>query len=100
MKSRDTDGLWYLHGRSDDTIMVADKRCRPSEVESLFMATGQVTEAVATDIDDALKGETVACICVAKPGLKLMKPKLLPGFAGEVAVADRLSSLGKPGSIG
>ena len=65
--SRDTDGMWYLHGRSDDTIMVAGKRCGPSEVESLLMGNGRVLEAAATGIDDALKGEAVACVCVARP---------------------------------
>lgn len=68
--SRDRDGFWYLHGRSDDTIMVAGKRCGPSEVESLLMATGKVAEAAATGVDDPLKGESVLCVCVAKAGVE------------------------------
>ena len=67
--SRDGDGTWYLHGRSDDTIMVAGKRCGPSEVESLLLATGHVAEAAATGVFDALKGEAIACACVPKPGV-------------------------------
>nr|VFJ46379.1 MAG: acetyl-CoA synthetase [Candidatus Kentron sp. DK] len=64
--SRDEDGAWYLHGRSDDTIMVAGKRCGPAEVESLLMETGQVLEAAATAIADELKGEAILCVCVPK----------------------------------
>lgn len=72
--SRDEDGFWYLHGRSDDTIKVAGKRCGPAEIEALLMATGLVAEAAATGIADPLKGETVLCVCVpsdkkADPGL-------------------------------
>ena len=67
--SRDPDGAWRLHGRSDDTIMVAGKRCGPSEVESLLMATGRVAEAAASAAVDPIKGETVICACVAKPGI-------------------------------
>jgi acetyl-CoA synthetase len=67
--TRDADGFWFLHGRSDDTIMVAGKRCGPSEVESLLMATGKIAEAAATGVDDALKGESVLCVCVPKPGV-------------------------------
>ncbi len=67
--SRDPDGTWRLHGRSDDTIMVAGKRCGPSEVESLLMATGRVAEAAASAAADPVKGETVICACVAKPGV-------------------------------
>ncbi|MCP5368593.1 MAG: AMP-binding protein [Hyphomicrobiales bacterium] len=65
--SRDGDGTWYLHGRSDDTIMVAGKRCGPSEVESLLMETGLVAEAAATATTDPVKGEAVLCVCVPRP---------------------------------
>nr|VFK17560.1 MAG: acetyl-CoA synthetase [Candidatus Kentron sp. LFY] len=67
--SRDKDGTWYLHGRSDDTIMVAGKRCGPAEVESLLMATGHIAEAAATAITDPLKGEAILCVCVPKTGI-------------------------------
>jgi len=66
--SVDADGTWFLHGRSDDTIMVAGKRCGPSEVESLLMETGLVAEAAATATTDPIKGETVLCVCVPRPG--------------------------------
>nr|VFK36817.1 MAG: acetyl-CoA synthetase [Candidatus Kentron sp. SD]VFK44879.1 MAG: acetyl-CoA synthetase [Candidatus Kentron sp. SD] len=66
--SRDEDGAWYLHGRSDDTIMVAGKRCGPAEVESLLMETGRIAEAAATAITDPLKGEAILCVCVPKAG--------------------------------
>ena len=68
--SVDADGFWFLHGRSDDTIMVAGKRCGPTEVESLLMDTGAVAEAAAAAAFDALKGEAVICVCVAKPGVE------------------------------
>jgi acetyl-CoA synthetase len=31
----DEDGLWYILGRSDDTIKVGGKRLGPAEVESI-----------------------------------------------------------------
>lgn len=65
--SREPDGTWYLHGRSDDTIMVAGKRCGPAEVESLLLGTGYLAEAAASAIRDPLKGESVLCVCVPKP---------------------------------
>ena len=33
----DEDGLWYILGRSDDTIMIAGKRLGPAEVESVLV---------------------------------------------------------------
>jgi len=67
--SREEDGTWFLHGRSDDTIMIAGKRCGPSEVESLLLEPGLLTEAAATAISDPIKGEALLCVCVAAPGI-------------------------------
>ena len=36
LASKDKDGHWYLHGRSDDTIKVSGKRIGPSELESVI----------------------------------------------------------------
>nr|VFK29495.1 MAG: acetyl-CoA synthetase [Candidatus Kentron sp. MB]VFK74803.1 MAG: acetyl-CoA synthetase [Candidatus Kentron sp. MB] len=71
--SRDEDGNWYLHGRSDDTIMVAGKRCGPAEVESLLMETGQIAEVAVTAITDSLKGEAILCIGVPKEDFPLQE---------------------------
>ena len=62
--SRDADGLWYIHGRSDDTIMIAGKRTGPAEIESLLLETGAVTEAAAVGVPDPVKGEGLVCVCV------------------------------------
>ncbi|HEY5719496.1 MAG TPA: AMP-binding protein, partial [Gammaproteobacteria bacterium] len=50
--SRDSDGMWYIHGRSDDTIKLAGKRTGPAEIESRLLATGRVAEAAACGIAD------------------------------------------------
>ena len=69
----DEDGLWYLHGRSDDTIKVAGKRLGPAEVESMLVATGKVLEAAAIGVPDDIKGQTLVCVCVPAPGAALDK---------------------------
>ena len=63
----DGDGLWYILGRSDDTIKVAGKRIGPAEVESVLVAHPAVSEAAAIGVPDDLKGEALACFCVLKP---------------------------------
>jgi len=67
--SRDADGSWYIHGRSDDTIKVAGKRTGPAEIESLLLGTRLVTEAAAIGVDDAVKGTTVVCAVIPAPGV-------------------------------
>ena len=62
----DDDGLWYILGRSDDTIKIAGKRVGPAEVESVLVAHPQVSEAAAVGVPDPLKGEALVCFCVLK----------------------------------
>ncbi len=63
----DDDGLWYILGRSDDTIKVAGKRLGPAEVESVLVAHPAVSEAAAIGVPDPIKGEALVCFCVLKP---------------------------------
>lgn len=64
----DDDGLWYILGRSDDTIKIGGKRVGPAEVESILVAHPQVSEAAAIGVPDSIKGEVLICFCVLKKG--------------------------------
>jgi acetyl-CoA synthetase len=64
----DDDGLWYILGRSDDTIKIAGKRLGPAEVESVLVEHPAVLEAAAIGVPDALKGQALVCFCVLRPG--------------------------------
>jgi len=75
----DNDGLWYILGRSDDTIKVGGKRVGPAEVESILVAHPQVSEAAAIGVPDSIKGEALVCFCVLKKGAN-----------GDVALAAEL----------
>ena len=63
------DGLWYVRGRSDDTIKVAGKRLGPAEVESALVAHQAVAEAAAIGVPDPVKGEALVVFVVLKPGV-------------------------------
>jgi acetyl-CoA synthetase len=62
----DNDGLWYILGRSDDTIKIGGKRLGPAEVESILVAHPRVSEAAAIGVPDSIKGEALVCFCVLK----------------------------------
>jgi acetyl-CoA synthetase len=80
----DTDGLWYVRGRSDDTIKVAGKRLGPAEVESALVAHHAVAEAAAIGVPDPVKGEALVVFVVLKPGVT-DSPELRVALAGRVA---------------
>jgi acetyl-CoA synthetase len=63
----DEDGLWYILGRSDDTIKVAGKRVGPAEVEAAALDDTGVAEAAAVGIPDPIKGQSVVVFAVARP---------------------------------
>lgn len=65
----DSDGQWYIFGRSDDTIKIAGKRLGPAEVETEVVANWQILEAAAIGIPDEMKGESLVVFCVLRPGL-------------------------------
>jgi len=86
----DDDGLWYILGRSDDTIKIAGKRLGPAEVESVLVDDPAVLEAAAIGVPNELKGQALVCFCV-----------LRPGHNGDTPLVDRLKTLvatrlGKP----
>ena len=66
--SRDEDGFWFLHGRSDDTLSVAGKRLGPAEVESALASHPAVAESAAIGVPHPLKGEAIWCFVVPTPG--------------------------------
>ncbi|MEQ1760897.1 MAG: AMP-binding protein [Vicinamibacterales bacterium] len=86
----DADGLWYILGRSDDTIKIAGKRLGPAEVESVLVEHPSVIEAGAIGVPDEVKGQALVCFCVLRPGFDAS-----PTLAEELKamVAERL---GKP----
>jgi acetyl-CoA synthetase len=86
----DNDGLWYILGRSDDTIKVAGKRLGPAEVESVLASHPAVIEAAAIGVPDEAKGNAVVCFCILRPGHT-------PSEALRMALRDKVvDALGKP----
>lgn len=65
----DGDGMWYILGRSDDTLKVAGKRTGPAEIEGVVLETGLVKEAAAIGVPDKVKGSAVVCVCVPGEGV-------------------------------
>jgi acetyl-CoA synthetase len=66
----DEDGLFYILGRSDDTIKVAGKRVGPAEVENVLVSHSAVAEAAAVGVPDEIKGQAVVAFAVLRPGFE------------------------------
>ncbi|MHC2230629.1 acetyl-CoA synthetase [Bradyrhizobium elkanii] len=67
---RGKDGLYYILGRSDDTLKISGKRVGPAELEGVLTATGKVAEAAVFSVPHPVKGSAIVCACVPSPGAK------------------------------
>ncbi len=79
---RGRDGLYYILGRSDDTIKISGKRVGPAELEGILTATGKVAEAAVFSIPHPVKGSAIVCACVP-----MTKPQEPDALAEELARA-------------
>ena len=86
----DSDGLWYILGRSDDTIKVAGKRLGPAEVEAILNAHPAVRESAAIGVPHPVKDQEVVAFCVLRAGFA--PDEALRRALMEMVVAE----LGKP----
>ena len=83
----DDDGLWYILGRSDDTINVAGKRLGPAEIEALLNAHEAVAESAAVGVPHEVKGQEVVVFAVLKPGYAstdALRQELMQDVVGEM----------------
>ncbi|MBK6791377.1 MAG: AMP-binding protein [Anaerolineales bacterium] len=86
----DDDGLWYILGRSDDTIKIAGKRLGPAEVESILVRHETIVEAAAIGVPHEVKGSELVIFAVTKPGVE--RSAALRQELHEMVVAE----MGKP----
>jgi acetyl-CoA synthetase len=89
----DEDGMWFLFGRSDDTMKVAGKRIGPGEVESALAESKDVAESAAIGVPHAVKGEGIVCFVVLRPETKVTEQ-----LSADLIklVADKLGHSTKP----
>ena len=86
----DEDDMWFILGRSDDTINIAGKRLGPAEVETLVNAHPDVTESAAVAVPHPLKDNDVVVFAVLKPGIDASEPL-------RTALQERITTeLGRP----
>jgi acetyl-CoA synthetase len=86
----DDDSLWYILGRSDDTIKIAGKRLGPAEVESILVRHESIVEAAAIGVPHEVKGSELILFAVTAPGVE--RSDVLRRELQEMVVAE----MGKP----
>ncbi|MCL2149497.1 MAG: acetate--CoA ligase [Dehalococcoidia bacterium] len=93
---KDSDGYWWLLGRSDEVIKVSGHRISTAELEHATVGHASVAEAAATSKPDDVKGESIVLfvtLCAdTQPSddLKRELVKHLRTVIGTVAIPDEI----------
>ncbi|AHH17574.1 acetyl-coenzyme A synthetase [Nocardia nova SH22a] len=60
------DGVWRVHGRSDDTIKVSGRRVGPAELEAALLKDRRIVEAAVIGEPDPQRGQRVVAFVVLR----------------------------------
>lgn len=84
------NGMYVIHGRSDNTMKIAGKRIGPAEIENVVNAVPGVHESAAVGVPDPLKGQAIIVFVVPQG------PDVSPDDASAQISAALTAELGKP----
>jgi acetyl-CoA synthetase len=93
---QDSDGFYYIAGRSDDVIKVSGHRIGTEEVESALLQHVAVAEAAVVPIAHEIKGQAICAFVSLKHGVKASESlrqellKVVRDSIGGIAVPERI----------
>jgi propionyl-CoA synthetase len=98
---RDTDGYWFILGRTDDVINVAGHRLGTREIEEAVSMHPGIAECAVVGVADQLKGQMPMAFAVAKDASQTATPEARLKLEGEVmqTVNQQLGAIGRPSRV-
>jgi fatty-acyl-CoA synthase len=82
---RDTDGFYWIVGRSQDVIISGGENIYPAELENVLADCAQIAESAVVGLADPKWGET-ACACIVRaPGATLDEAAVMALFEDRLA---------------
>ena len=86
----DSDGLWYMKGRTDDVINVSGHRMSTAEIEHTTISHKEISDAASIAIPDDITGEAIILFVVPE------KPRT--GLDAEISgyISEKIGKLAKP----
>jgi propionyl-CoA synthetase len=98
---RDSDGYYFILGRTDDVINVAGHRLGTREIEEAVSAHPNVAEVAVVGVQDKLKGQVPLAFAVLKDVTKVASVEGSKATEREVfAVVDKqLGAIGRPAHV-
>jgi acetyl-CoA synthetase len=66
LASVDPQGMWRIHGRSDDTIKLSGRRVGPAEIEAALLRDPRIAEVAVIGVPDELRGQRAVAFAVLR----------------------------------
>ncbi len=97
----DTDGYYFIMGRTDDVINVAGHRLGTREIEEAVQVHSSIAEVAVIGVADQLKGQVPVAFAVVKDVSRTATPELSAALEKEVmATVDKeLGAIGRPARV-
>ena len=98
---RDSDGYYFILGRTDDVINVAGHRLGTREIEEALSGHPNIAEVAVVGVRDAIKGQVPLAFAVLKDTTKIETAAGREAMAQEVlaAVDKSLGAIGRPARV-
>ena len=98
---RDSDGYYFILGRTDDVINVAGHRLGTREIEEALQTHANVAEVAVVGVADQLKGQMPLAFAVLKDASKIATPEARAAHEKEImaAVDTQLGAIGRPSRV-
>ena len=98
---RDSDGYYFILGRTDDVINVAGHRLGTREIEEALSGHPNIAEVAVVGVRDAIKGQVPMAFAVLKDTTKIETAAGREAMAQEVlaAVDKSLGAIGRPARV-
>ena len=98
---RDSDGYYFILGRTDDVINVAGHRLGTREIEESISSHPNVSEVAVVGVEDKLKGQVAVAFVIPKLSSSAATPEARAQLEKEVwAVVDKqLGAVARPSRV-
>ena len=98
---RDSEGYYFILGRTDDVINVAGHRLGTREIEEAVSGHPNIAEVAVVGVADQLKGQVPMAFAVVKDPAKIATPEAKKAMEKEVfeTVDKALGAIGRPARV-
>ena len=98
---RDSDGYYFILGRTDDVINVAGHRLGTREIEESISSHPNVSEVAVVGVEDKLKGQVVVAFVIPKVAATTSNPEARALLEKEVwsVVDQQIGAVARPSRV-